>query len=188
MFYDSKKDASFREAVTDYAKQARDAFRGAITGDWLEVAAEREAAGTWHEYGMYVEDGSSSVEVIASSCERIDGLTEAAARLIWKEMSESSARRGGVAYTIEEVRRAHVDVLTRRAFFVQLDTGDISMRTDFGYAVDGMEMLGAGSAVDEFEAGREKMFGRDDLEEFARAVAELGLVDEERRAQFLRRF
>ncbi len=164
----------------------------ASAGAWHRVVIDLDTGDEQCEYSVYNEKDDPFVEVCSVAYTDVGDLTDEAARLIHEEMCESAGRHGGVVYDVGEVKGARVEVFTRRAFFVQLDSGDISIRTDFGYTVDDMEVRIATSRIvldDPGAEGRsERMFGKDDVQEFARALVETGLVDEADKARLLGRF
>jgi hypothetical protein len=202
VFYDSNENLNFRNALVDLTRTAYDTAHKIdeaeskyenTTGDLLVADAKIEIDGERSEYSFYAEKGDAAVEIQAIAFTGVNAPTDEAVRLIHDEMREADIHREmkyRFSYDFEEVRRAQIESFVRRHFFIQLDTGDVSIRTDMGYAVDEIEINGSSETLvpTDLDVARERIFERDDFREFMQALHTLGLVNDEQIKQFLNRF
>jgi hypothetical protein len=197
-YFDTADNQLFREAVLD--KLIAPAYAKALdinqdTGvEFVMVDEEIYHEGSRNVYDFYAQPGNDAVTIQVGVFVEIQDLTPEAVGLLKTMINDSDLPQDlKEKYTIEDILRmpGAVEQFIRQNFEIDLNSGEIIVRTDLGFAVGGNtidEREESELPISDLDQKRETIFESRELVELVRALYAMELITQDQVRHFLNAF
>jgi hypothetical protein len=197
-YFDTADNQLFREAVLD--KLIAPAYAKALdinqdTGvEFVMVDEEIYHEGSRNVYDFYAQPGNDAVTIQVGVFVEIQDLTPEAVGLLKTMINDSDLPQDlKEKYTIEDILRmpGAVEQFIRQNFEIDLNSGEIIVRTDLGFAVGGNtidEREESELPISHLDQKRETIFESRELVELVRALYAMELITQDQVRHFLNAF
>jgi hypothetical protein len=197
-YFDTADNQLFREAVLD--KLIAPAYAKALdinqdTGvEFVMVDEEIYHEGSRNVYDFYAQPGNDAVTIQVGVFVEVQDLTPEAVGLLKTMINDSDLPQDlKEKYTIEDILRmpGAVEQFIRQNFEIDLNSGEIIVRTDLGFAVGGNtidEREESELPISDLDQKRETIFESRELVELVRALYAMELITQDQVRHFLNAF